>query len=176
METPGKGKEYLESYSNLAYNAAGFAGLYFHGDVLFCMALQALGVASFVYHWHKTKPIYLFDWWAMVFVVNIITGLISPYPESWYFVVAYQVIYGYMILGRFHVFIEVGAAVLPCLVVILMFKTMTTFFVILAIFLIALYIRSKDEDPKQATFHDSYFHSFWHVLTGIGFYLAMYLP
>jgi hypothetical protein len=47
--------------------------------------------------------------------------------------------------------------------------------VIVAIFLVAIWVRSKDKDPKQAIFHDSIYHSAWHVMTAIGYYLAFYL-
>lgn len=74
-------KEYLESYSNLAYSLVGLMGLlpYFVNDygVTFCMIMQALSAASFTYHWHKTKPIFLFDWWAINFVVTSIAAHVS---------------------------------------------------------------------------------------------------
>jgi len=170
-----QGKELLESYSNLAYNLAGLYALLFHNDVLFCMALQALSVGSLVYHYNKTRPIFLFDWWAMNFVVTIIIGMTIPGDEVWKYVVAGQVVYGYFILGKLNVYIEVGLSVAPCLVAILVYKPLSHFGVVVAIFLVALYIRSKDEDPEQAKFHDSWEQSVWHILTAVGFLLAVYL-
>ena len=175
-----KSKEYFESFSNLAYNLAGLAALYFHGDVLFCFALQALGAASFVYHYHKTSDrsqniIWMFDWWAMTFLVTILTGMIADNSTVWYLVVLYQIIYSYFIIGRLNVFVEVGIAVAPCLLTILICRPISTFLVVAGIFVFAVWIRSKDEDPKQLKFHDSVWHSFWHILTAVGFYIAAYL-
>ncbi len=173
-------KEYFESYSNIAYNLSGLAAFYFHGDLMFCFALQALGVASFVYHFNKTSDrekniIWMFDWWAMTFLVNILTGIIADNTIVWYVLIVYHIIYGYFIIGRMNVFVEVGIAVAPCLLAILICRPLTTFLLVTAIFLFAVWIRSKDEDPKQLKFHDSVYHSFWHIFTAVGFYIAAYL-
>ena len=166
----------MESFSNLAYNLAGLCALYFQGDILFCMALNALGSASFVYHWHKTKPIFLFDWWAMTFVITILTGIIADREWVWYAAWGYQVIYSYLIMGKNNVYFEVMLSVVPCLITIFMMRPLWVFLVILVLFLFSAWIRSRDEDPKQLKFHDSIEHTIWHILTAIGFYLAAYLP
>jgi len=167
--------EIFESYTNLAYNLAGLAALIFQEDLLFCMALQALGAGSFIYHFHKTKPIYLFDWWAMTFVITILTGRIADTEWVWYAVIAYQVVYSYLIVGRFNVFLEVGIAVAPCLLAVSIMRPWWVFVVVGSIFLVSLLVRSFDEDPKQLKFHDSIFHGLWHIGTAAGFYVAAYL-
>jgi hypothetical protein len=172
-------KEYFESYSNLAYNIAGFLAFYLHGDLLICWGLQALGVGSFVYHYQKTANretnlIWLFDWWAMVFLVNIITGVVCNNEIVWGLLLAYHVIYGYFLLGKMHVFVEVGMSIVPWLVALFFNRPLWVWCSIAGIFLFAVWIRSKDEDPKQLKFHDSAWHSFWHILTALGFYFAVY--
>lgn len=168
-------KEYFESYSNLAYNLAGLAALYFHQDVLFCMAMQALGVGSFTYHYHKKKPIYLFDWWAMAFVNTVVAGIHFGSPLAWLLLVIFHTVYGYVVMGRLHVFIEVGVSSAIALVSIYLNRPLPTFLVILGVFSLAFFIRSRDEDPKQLRFHDSALHSIWHILTAVCFYMAVYL-
>lgn len=168
-------KELFESYSNLAYNLAGLFAFAIHGDVLFCMALQALGAASFVYHFQKTKPIFLFDWWAMMFVVSILTGQIIGESWAWFAVIAWNVVYPYTIMGKFNVFFEVGLSVTPCLISIFLIKGFNDGLIVAAIFLFSVWIRSKDEDPKQLKFHDSVYHSLWHILTAGGFFIARYI-
>lgn len=175
-----KPKEYFESYSNLAYNAAGIAALVLHGDVLFCMAMQALGIGSFVYHFDKSgdrenNPIWKFDWWAMAFVNTVIAGIHFNSPTTWMLLVIFHIVYGYFIMGKLHVFLEAGASALIALVAIYLNRSPTTFFIILGVFLLAFFIRSRDEDPKQLKFHDSAWHSAWHILTAVCFYLAVYL-
>lgn len=177
-----KGKELFESYTNIAYSLAGILVYWFPGNLweghalLFCFAMQALSAGSFVYHYWKTKPIYLFDWWAMSFVISICTGILADNTFGWVFVLLWQFIYTYFILGKTgNVYLEVGMSALPCLIAILVVKSLSTFGIILAIFLVALYIRSKDPDPMQAKFYDSWQHGVWHILTAIGFGLIMYL-
>ena len=175
MKAPGHGKELMESYSNLAYNLAGFLAYFLHGDLLVCWALQALGVGSFIYHFQKTKPIYLFDWWAMVFLVNILTGSIADNHYVWLAMIIYHVFYGYCMLQQLNsVYVQVAIAVVFCLIAIWFCMPRPIFWGTLGIYLVALWIRSKDPDAKQATFHDSYAHSFWHLLTAFGFFFAKY--
>jgi hypothetical protein len=173
--TISRSKEYFESYSNLAYNIAGLVALWLHGDVLVCLGFQALGIGSFIYHYHKTKPIYLFDWWAMAFLNTIVAGYHFDSMLAWSCLVGFHVIYSYLLMGKLHVFIEVGISTTIGLTAIYFNRSLPTFITIVVIFLIALWIRSKDKDPKQAIFHDSAFHSIWHILTAIGYYLAFYL-
>lgn len=172
-------REYFESYSNLAYNLIGFLGLLPqfepHNGLVFCLVLQALGVASFTYHWHKTRPIYLFDWWAMNFVVTSITAHVCGGSAlAWFTVFMVQIFYGYLLMGRFHVFIEVGAVVIPCLIAIFINRDGLDFFIVLALLLAALYIRSRDEDPTQARFYDSIEHGVWHILTAPLFFIGWF--
>lgn len=172
--------EYFESYSNLAYNAVGLLALYLHGDILFCLGMQALGIGSFVYHFDKSpnrraNPIWKFDWWAMAFLNTIVAGIHFDNLDVWSYLVLFHILYGYVLLGRFPVFIEVGLSSAISLVAIFLNRSTWTFILILLVFLIALAIRSKDEDPKQLKHHDSVWHSIWHFLTAGGYYLAVYL-
>lgn len=182
-------KEYLESYSNLAYNLIGFAGLVppfvdMHG-ITFCMLMQAMGVASFTYHWYKTKPMYLFDWWAMMYVVTIMAAHVVNTPLCWFAVFLYQVAYGFFLMGRFPdlsikgkrvpaVYLEIGLVIVPCLVAIWIKRGFMDFAVLFGLILVALYIRSKDPDPTQSRFHDSIEHSIWHVLTAPVFFIGWF--
>lgn len=173
-------KEYFESYSNLAYNIAGLFALYLHHDVVACMGLQALGIGSFVYHFDKSpnrrvNPIWKFDWWAMAFVNTIVAGIHFDSLDIWGYLVFFHILYGYVLLGRLNVNIEVGISSSIALAAIWYNRPFATFVVIILIFIIALLIRYKDEDPKQLKFHDSVWHSIWHIMTAAGFYLALYL-
>lgn len=176
----GGGKEYFESYSNAAYNVVGLVALIVHGDVLFCMALQALGVGSFVYHSEKSanrkaNQIWKFDWWAMAFVNTVIAGILFDSSLAWIVLVAFHILYSYLVLGKLPVFIETGFSALIALIAVYFDKSLATFSLIVVIFLGAFLIRNVDEDPGQKEFHDSIWHSIWHVITAIGFYLAVYL-
>lgn len=174
-----KGKEIFESYSNIAYSIVGILVWFIPNELsveykmLFCFAMQALSAGSFVYHFYKEKPIYLFDWWAMMFVISIISGILADNTYGWVYVVLWQFIYTYFILGRLSVFIEVGMSVLPCLTMVFATKSIPSSLIITAIFLVAFFIRSKDPDPKQSRFHDSWQHGLWHILTSIGLYLTI---
>lgn len=172
--------EYFESYSNLAYNLAGFIALLLHQDVLICLGFQALGIGSFTYHYDKSpnriaNPIWKFDWWAMAFLNTIIAGYHFDSQTAWIALVAFHVFYGYVLLGKLSVYLEVGLSSVIGLIAIFLNRPISTFGVILSIFLFALWIRSNDKDPKQLKFHDSFWHSLWHFLTAIGYYLAFYL-
>ena len=163
-------REILESYSNLAFNVVGFLSF---KDLPFCMAMQFLGVASFTYHYHKKQPIFLFDWFGIAVALTAITG--SLMPVMWPYSLAYLVVYGYFIMGRFNVYLEVATFAIPLIVVLFIQKTFLDFSIIMVVFAFSIWIRSKDKDIKNAKFNDSLAHSAWHVFAAIGFYLAMYL-
>lgn len=174
--TPGRGKEYMEIYSNLAYNLAGFVAFAAHGDLPFCIVMQVLGCGSLIYHKEKNKPIFMFDWWAMICVVTTLTAMIIGEDWGWYAAFGYMTVYAAFIIGKTKSpFIEVGIVVAPCLAAILVYDPFWKFLVINVVFWSAVWLRSKDPDPKQAKFHDSWEHSVWHIITAIGFYLAAYL-
>jgi hypothetical protein len=175
MKLANHHKEYLESYSNLAYNIAGIVALLVYNDVLVCLAFQALGIASFTFHYHKTKPIYLFDWWGMAFINTVLAGYHFNSTTAWVLLIIWHVFYSYVLMGRNGVYIEVAMSSIISLIAIVYATGWLNGGCILAIFLIAIWIRSKDKDPKQAIFHDSIYHSAWHVLTAVGYYLAFYM-
>lgn len=168
-------KERFESYSNLAYNLVGMLALLLHGDLIACLGLQALGVASYVYHSRKTKPIYLFDWWAMGFLNIIVAGLQFNDDLVWAGLITFHVLYSYVLLGKLTVYLEVAISSSAGLLAIYLNRSFETFLVVVTIFAVALIIRAKDEDPKQLKFHDSVWHSLWHILTAAGYYVALYL-
>lgn len=167
--------EYLESYSNLSYNIAGFVVYALHGEVLVALAFHALGIASFTFHYHKTRPIYLFDWWAMAFINTVLAGYHFDDPVMWALLMVIHVAYGYWLIGRWDVYFEVALSSSIALFAIMYTTSILNSVIILAIFLFAIWVRSKDKDPRQAIFHDSIYHSAWHVLTAVGYYFAFYL-
>ncbi len=177
-----KKHEYFESFSNIAYLISGLIVLLWAENhspehrLIFCLGMSALSSGSFIYHYYKIKPIYLFDWWAMMFCISCITGIVCDTQWVWYAVIGWQFVYSYFIMGRHSVYLEVALSAVPCLIAILVIKTWVTFGIILAIFLFAIWLRSKDPDPKQAIFHDSWQHSVWHIITAIGFSLVILLP
>ena len=172
--------EFWETWTNLAYNLAGFLAYYFHQDLLICFALQALGVGSFIYHRDKSSDrlnntIWLFDWWSMSFLLSIVVGSYWDNQTVWLLVIAYQVVYSYFIMGRFSVYLEVAFISVPVMVSRFLIYDVPSSFFVLGLFVFAILVRSQDSDTRQLTYHDSPYHATWHVLTAIGFYLAMYL-
>lgn len=168
-------KEYFESYSNLAYNIVGLIVLLVHQDVLFCMALQALGIGSFTYHFYKKKPIFLFDRWAISFVNTVIAGILIDEPYVWAGLVLVHVLYGYAFMGKVNVVIEVAFSSAIALVAIYLNKSLTSFSIILALFAFAFYVRSKGLNHDENETEDSAWHSVWHLLTAGLYYMAIYL-
>lgn len=173
-------KELFESYSNLSYNVCGFIALIFFNDVLFCFAMNALGVASFTYHYNKTSNrnlnvIWKFDWWAMNALNLVVAGSHWDNIYVWIGLFLYHVVYGYILIGRLNVYLDVALSAVIALGTILILKSFPTFAIIIVVFISAVALRSKDEDPKQLKFHDSVWHSIWHILTGPMYLLAMYL-
>ena len=168
-------REYLESYSNLAYNIAGFIALMLEGDLIVCMAFQALGVASFIYHFHKTKPIYMFDWWGIAFINTVVAGHHFNSLNAWCVLIALHVLYCYTILGETNVYLETALSALLGLAAVWYNRGFYVFAVVVLAFLIFIWVRSKDSDPKQAKAHDSIEHSLWHIGTAAGYYIAFYL-
>lgn len=196
-----KSHEYFESYTNLAYLLSGLSVLLFspmvtfHEGLFVALGMSVLSSGSFVYHYIKTKPIYLFDWYAMMFCLTIITGVIADNEIVWYALIAWQFVYSYFIMGKVdmggnynvpilgkitipdkvNVFVEVAMSMIPCLLVIFLHRSIETFAIITGILLIAIWIRSKDPDPTQAKFHDSWQHGVWHILTAIDLALPAFL-
>jgi hypothetical protein len=92
-------KEYFESYSNLAYSLVGLLVYLIHKDALVAILFVNLGVASYIFHYYKTKPIYLFDWWAMA-LINI--GLVGYHFNNtivWLLALIGATVYGYQLYG-----------------------------------------------------------------------------
>lgn len=183
-----KSHEYFESYTNIAYFLSGIAVLIFGYEevlekrLLYAIGPAALACGSFVYHWVKTKPIYLFDWWAMMFCLSMITGSICDTESVWYAVLGWMLIYSLFIMDKikihdkYNVFIEVGLSMIPCLIAIYLHRSHLTFGIITVLLFIAIWIRSKDPDPRQARFYDSWQHGVWHILTAIDLGLPAFLP
>ncbi len=178
--------EYWETYTNLAYNVAGFVPMVLPHDqpflhnLLFCVAMQVLGVGSFVYHHDKSAnrdqdTIWKFDWAAMALANLIIAGLHFGEEAAWAMLLLGFTFYGYVILGKLDVYLEVSLTGVGALVGIWMTQSLTTFLIVILVFIIALFIRSLDRDTKQIEFHDSPYHSIWHLISALGLYLAAYL-
>ncbi len=168
-----KKHEYFESYTNWAYFLTGIAVLLygfepvFEKRLLYCIGPVALCCGSFVYHWIKTKPIYLMDWWAMMFCLCMITGSICDTAWVWYALLGWMVVYSCFVMGRYDVFVEVGLSMVPCLVAIYLHRSLMTFGIVVVILGFAIWLRSRDPDPRQVRFHDSWQHGLWHILTAV---------
>jgi hypothetical protein len=167
-------KEYFESYSNLAYSLVGLLVYLIHRDALVAILFVNLGVASYIFHYYKTKPIYLFDWWAMA-LINI--GLVGyHFDNQWIWVLSFigLTMYGYRFLGKDNVYKEVAFTAVPALIAIAVNTSIINALLVLCMFLLAIAVRAFDSDPKQAKFHDSVAHSVWHILTAVFYYFAFY--
>lgn len=180
--------ELFETWSNIAYIICGFIGCFIlqimypveHG-FLFGFSEISLGIASLVYHREKTSDrnhnvIWLFDWWAIA-AINTVVAVVH-FNNYWCSLILFlwHVVYSLFIMGRLKkVFIEVALSAVPAFIAIYLHRSLLTFLIVLGLFLIALLIRSRDEDPKQHKFHDSVYHSLWHILTAPMYLLAIYL-
>lgn len=163
-------REWKEIYSNLFINIAGLLCFYLYDDIVYCMGLQALGSASFVYHYYKGKPINIFDWWGMMFAVTIAIGTMMP--SLWGYIIIYQILHLVFLLGKTNnVYIETGIPIVLALIVVFMTKSIESSLIITILLLVSLYIRSTDEDIKQERHHDSWGHSLWHVLVAVDLFL-----
>lgn len=175
-----KHREYFESYSCLAYNVVGLLSLLIHEDILFCMSLQALGIGAFVYHYDKTanrelNVIWKFDWWAMAFVHTVIAGMYFDSELAWVLLIVYHCVYGYVLMGKMSVYIEVFISAIPGIFAIFLNRSLLNFAVVFAVFGLSVLVRSKDKDPRQVLEHDSIYHGTWHFMTAAFYYLAVYL-
>ena len=168
--------ETLESYTNIAYFVAGMAGLLIYNNILFAVVMTLLSAGSFIYHKYKTPPIYKFDWYAMVVVITCLAGQLIDERWFWMALIAYQFVYAYFIISKLNVYVEVGIACVPLVAALFITKPSILVLIILAIFGIALYIRSKDNHENiniPEVHHDSKYHSWWHIITAIGFFLVI---
>ncbi len=172
--------EYFETYTNLAYNVAGFISFFLYHDVLICIAFQALGISSFTYHHDKSPDragdtIWKFDWWAMALMNTVVAGYYFNSIEIWGYLLLFHVFYGYVIMGKFHVFLEVAISSVIAFTAIFMNRSLATSSIILAVFIIGLVVRAQDKDSEQLTYHDSIYHGIWHFITAFGYYLVFHL-
>jgi len=167
-------KEYFESYSNLAYSLVGLLVYLIHRDASIAMLFINLGVASYIFHYYKTKPIYLFDWWAMALINIGLMGYHFDNPIVWPLALIGVTIYGYRYMGKDNVYKEVAFTAVPALIAIAVNTSIINALLVLCMFLLAIAVRAFDSDPKQAKFHDSVAHSVWHILTAVFYYFAFY--
>lgn len=166
--------ETFESYTNIFYFFAGIAGFIVSENVIFLLVMTLLSAASFVFHQHKEGHIYKFDWIAMVIAILGIAGIL--YNSSWFWIGAaiYITIYSYFLVGRADVMTEIGIVCIPLLIAVFLFKPLWLAITILIIFIAAFWIRSYDNHKNARDVHyDSFYHSLWHLITAVGFYLML---
>lgn len=169
--------EKIETITNLAYPIAGLIGFYLHNDERFLMVMVVMGVGSAVFHKFKegNPEIFRADWFAMHVSLNTLTGILLSNSTAWIVLAIFSTIYGFFLMGRMNVYLEVALAALPTVIVLFQQKEFYQALIVLAVFGIAIYIRSKDPDKEQEEFHDSWHHGLWHILTATGFYFILYL-
>jgi hypothetical protein len=174
LKMEAKTREVFEMYSNLAFSFFGLLSLIIFNDVLVCVAFQSLSVGSYIFHKYKTEKIFLFDWWAMHMMNTILTGHHLDNQFAWVMLILIHIVYSYKFMGKISVYKEVAFSAVPALLAIFYATSLLNGSIILAIFLLAIWIRSKDPDPKQAKFFDSVHHSYWHILAAFGYFLAFW--
>lgn len=175
-----KNIEYFETYSCLAYNIVGFIAYHLYGDLLFSLGMHTVGIGSFIYHLDKSAnrkkhTIWKFDWWSIAFVNTIVAGLLFDSVFAWKVLIIFHVLYSYLFLGKTSVYIEVGISSIVCLVAVYLNKSFSEFLVIFGSILLSLVVRSKDKDIQQIEHHDSPWHTAWHFLSALSYYLVFYL-
>lgn len=178
-----RNKEYKEIYSSIAYSLIGFLALYLHQDIislLFCMGMQGAGIAAFIYHMDKSAnrrsdTIWKFDWWSIHFMNTIVAGIHFNSIEVWGYLLIIHAVYGFFLLGRFNVYIEVTASSLVSMFALYLNRSTWTFLIVLIAIIISLVVRAQDKDTKQLTNHDSTYHAIWHFLSAGTYYLSVYL-
>jgi hypothetical protein len=166
--------EKWETLTNIAYAISGLVGFFMFGNFLFALVMITLGVGSYWYHKFKTHPIYSFDRFGMALVLGSCMGMIVSTPLMWGIILSYLIFYGFFIMGKIGVTIEVAALAIPTLISSYIVNGWIISSIVLAIFVFALYIRTKDDGVSQVRFHDSWGHSLWHILTAIGFFLLIF--
>lgn len=165
--------EVKETWTNLFYMVASFAGLYYHNDYLFAVCMMVLSVSS--YYWHRTKTHQLFDWYAMALVLLVISSELVQDQVFTYVTLSYLFVYGYFIMGRINVYIEIAFASIFAIVASFIYRGFTDTFLLIVWFSFCLFVRAKDINPEQDKFHDSWFHSAWHLISAVGLYGLRYL-
>lgn len=169
--------EKYESYSNLFYSLFGIIGYFTLNNVtgiVFFLFMTILSISSFQYHKNKTGKIFLFDWYGMNLTVLGLIGLLLPNIYIYFILIGLNTIYGYLIIGRYNVYKEVGLACLPLIIVLFYVYIWWYVLVILLVFVFALYVRNIDNSHNvRENNYDSIPHSWWHFLTALGFYLCI---
>ncbi len=165
--------EVKETWTNLFYMLASFASLHYHNDYLFAVCMMILSVSS--YYWHRTKTHQLFDWYAMVLVLLVVSAQLIQDDLYKYVTLIYLFLYGYFIMGKINVYVEVAFASVFAIVSSIMYRGFGDTFYLILWFSFCLFVRAKDVNPNQDKFHDSWFHSIWHLISAVGLYALRYL-
>lgn len=166
--------EWMETYSNLAYNLGGLLAYLIHQEIGYMLTGMLLGNASYRYHRFKTAPTQDGDWVAMIVRTGYILGVTVNNDYLWLGIIAFCIIYNYFIVGRINVYAEVGFIVLPTLISIYWYRPVEQAIWTTVIFAVAFIIRLMDKDVGQRKNHDSVAHSIWHVLTEVGYWIARF--
>ena len=166
--------EKKETYTNIAYFLAGLLGYIFHGNLLFFVIMTYLSVGSFVYHKYLTGEIFRFDWYSITVAVTCLAGMLFNNTTAWFLLICYQFIYGYLIMGRLTVYKEIAMSSTPLIAAMFINKGITDTLIILAVFSTAIIIRATDNNlNKRDQHYDSPYHSVWHIVSALGFYLII---
>jgi hypothetical protein len=174
-----------ETITNIAYPVMGLLSFFLYGNATFAMAMITLGTGSFLYHKWKDKegrwPIVAFDWFTMALVQVYCMGYLAqrhlPEHADWIHAVILVGLtaYGFSMGKRNKIVYDTIMFAVPLMILSFFAQGVLITSIIVAIFAISLYLRSKDHGHDQETFHDSWGHSVWHVLTAIGFFLLIHL-
>lgn len=172
MIVKGDKYEVKETWTNIAYALLGIVAVSIHNDILMGLAASTLAVGS--YYFHRTKSHKFFDWYGIVLILLVASGQLIESHSYWIVIIAYLCIYGFFLMGRLGVNIEVGISSLFALIASYIHRGLMATLLIAAFFGLCLFIRTKDCGVRQDVFHDSWGHSAWHILTAIGIYLLRY--
>lgn len=168
--------EKLETYSNFSYFIVGLLGLILYNSPMFLILMTVLSLGSFTFHKYLKGNIYLFDWIAMNVAILGLAAMKLDNELAWAAASILMIIYGYWLVGKFNVYKEVAVACVPLIAVLFTTMPFINVLIILGVFALAIFIRSIDaKKNKRYVFYDSIFHSIWHLLTAIGFYLIIVL-
>lgn len=166
--------EKLESYSNLAYFISGVIGFLISGNVLFLLLMTNMGVGSFIYHKYLTGKIFKIDWFAIVILNLGLAGALIDVSWVWVAIASYLAFYGFYLIGRVNVYVEVFLSCVPLIYALYANKTWEIASAILAVFVVGLLVRKIDDHKnKRDVYHDSIPHTLWHFITAIGYLLIV---
>jgi len=163
--------EKFETLSNLAYAVAGIASFLLFGNVLFAIVMITLGAGSYWYH--KEKDHQVFDYFGMSVVMLTCLGMMLNSWWGWLSILVALCLYSFFIITKFGSTLEIGVMSILTFGYSAYHNGIILTLLIVGLFAGALYIKKQDHVSK-GLYYDSHGHSWWHLITALGFFLLVH--